>query len=137
MRMDKLVGRISLLSLLGVFALGIVLAGCGSDKVKMGTAPQEQESVLFTAIAAGDLATVQAEISRDASLLNQTEGGFVQTPLHKAVRAKQLEIIRFLIESGAEINTMDALGRTPLSAAMDEEAGDEIIKLLQDNGAED
>ena len=103
----------------------------------MGTAPQEQESVLFTAIAAGDLATVQAEISRDGSLLNQTEGGFVQTPLHKAVRSKQLEIVQYLIDSGAEVNTLDVLGRTPLAAAMDEEAGDEIIKLLQDSGAED
>lgn len=137
MRIAKLVGRKCLLSLLCVFALGIVLAGCGSDKVKMGTAPQEQESPLFNAIAAGDLATVQAEISRDPSLLNQTEGGFVQTPLHKAVRSKQLEIVRYLIDSGAELNTMDVLGRTPLSAAMDEEAGDEIVKLLQDNGAED
>ncbi len=103
----------------------------------MGAAPEEVESVLFKAIGAGDLETVKAEISRDPLLLNQAEGGFVQTPLHKAVRAKQLEIARFLIESGAEVNLFDNLLRTPLATAMDVEAGPEFVQLLEEHGAVD
>lgn len=103
----------------------------------MGAAPEEVESVLFKAIGAGDLETVKAEISRDPLLLNQAEGGFVQTPLHKAVRAKQMDIARFLLESGAEVNLFDNLMRTPLATAMDVEAGAEIVQLLEKHGAVD
>lgn len=120
-----------------VFVLGLVLAGCGDSTVSMGNAPEEVESVLFQAIGSGDLDTVKAEIARDASLLNQPEGGFVQTPLHKAIRAKQLEIARYLIESGAEVNVFDNLNRTPLAAAIDVDAGTEIVQLLEENGAVD
>lgn len=120
-----------------VLVLGLVMAGCGESAVDLGAAPEEVESVLFKAIGAGDLETVKAEISRDALLLNQPEGGFVQTPLHKAIRAKQLEIARYLIESGAEVNVFDNLNRTPLAAAMDVEAGAEFIQLLEENGAVD
>lgn len=121
----------------GVLVLGMVIAGCGSNEVNLGAAPEEVESVLFKAIGAGDLETVKAEISRDPLLLNQAEGGFVQTPLHKAVRAKQLEIARFLIESGAEVNLFDNLLRTPLATAMDVEAGPEFVQLLEEHGAVD
>ena len=131
------IDRLNAWSLMCVFVLGMVVAGCGSNTVNMGSAPEEDESLLFTAIGAGDLETVKAEISRDGSLLNQSEGGFVQTPLHKAVRTKQLEIARFLIESGAEVNMFDNLMRTPLAAAVDVEAGAEIIQLLEEHGAVD
>lgn len=131
------IGRLNAWSLMCLFLVGMAIVGCGSNTVSMGSAPEEAESVLFTAIRDGDLETVKAEISRDSSLLNQTEGGLVQTPLHKAVRAKQLEIVRFLIESGAEVNMFDNLTRTPLAAAMDVEAGAEIVQLLEDHGAVD
>lgn len=120
-----------------VVVLGLVMAGCGESAVSLGAAPDEVESVLFQAIGSGDLETVKAEIARDASLLNQPEGGFVQTPLHKSIRANQLEIARYLIESGAEVNVFDNLNRTPLATAMDVEAGPEFIQLLEENGAVD
>ena len=124
-------------SLVYVFVLGLVIAGCGNNEVNLGAAPDEVESVLFKAIGAGDLDTVKAEISRDPMLLNQAEGGFVQTPLHKAVRAKQLEIVKFLVESGAEVNMFDNLMRTPLAAAIDVEAGTEFVQFLEEYGAVD
>lgn len=124
-------------SLACAFVLGLVLAGCGNNEVNLGAAPEEVESVLFKAIGAGDLDTVKAEISRDPMLLNQAEGGFVQTPLHKAVRAKQFEIVKFLVENGAEVNLFDNLMRTPLAAATDVEAGTEIVQFLEEHGAVD
>ena len=125
---------------LPIFCAGLavaLLAGCGSASVPIGTATEEQLSPLFAAIDRGDLETVKAELARDGNLLNQPEGAFLQTPLHKAARAKQLEIVRFLLESGADVNLFDNLSRTPLAAAMDEEAGPELIQLLEEYGAVD
>ena len=117
----------------------MVLTGCGSQKVELGTGPveKEAESVLFAAIGAGKLDIVKQEISRDASLLYQTEGSLIQTPLLKAVRSNQLEIARYLIESGAEVNDSDFFGRTALAVGMDVEASPELLQLLKDYGASD
>jgi ankyrin repeat protein len=103
----------------------------------MGTGPQEAESALFAAIAAGNLDTVKEEISRDGALLHQAEGGFEQTPLHRAVSAKQLAVTQFLLENGADPNALDVFNQTPLAVAMDVEAGNEMIQLLKDYGADD
>ena len=44
-----------------------------------------------------------------------------KTVLHAACREERLEVIQFLVEKGAALNTMDKHGRTPLhmAAAMD------------------
>lgn len=115
----------------------MVSTGCGSRTVEIGAGPQEVESALFAAITAGDLATVKQEISRDGALLHQAGGGFEQTPLHRAVGAKQLAVAQFLLESGADPNALDVFNQTPLAIAMDVEAGNEMIRLLQDYGADD
>lgn len=103
----------------------------------MGSGPEEAKSALFVAIEAGDVEAVHAELSSNPSLLNQPEGGFAQTPLHKAVRSNQFEIVRYLVENGAEVNLFDNLSRTPLAAAIDTEAAPEIIQILEDFGAVD
>jgi len=115
----------------------MVLAGCGSATVQMGSGTDEVKSALFTAIEAGDVEKVHAELVRDGSLLNLPEGSLVQTPLHKAVRSNQFEIVRYLVENGAEVNIFDGLSRTPLAAAMDSEVSPEIIALLEEYGAVD
>lgn len=131
-------GPLNVIATVWLLMMGAVFTGCGGGAtVDMGSAAPEAESVLFKAIGSGDLNTVRAELARDGSLLYQTQGSFAQTPLHKAVRSKQLEVARFLIESGAEVNTIDVYWRTPLSTAIDVEAGPEMIKLLEANGAID
>lgn len=119
------------------FLLGTAITGCGSATVQMGSGPEEAKSALFVAIEGGDIEAVHAELSRDPSLLNQPEGGFGQTPLHKAVRSNQFEIVRYLVENGAEVNLFDNLSRTPLAAAIDTEAAPEIVQILEDFGAVD
>ncbi|HET7179366.1 MAG TPA: ankyrin repeat domain-containing protein [Chryseosolibacter sp.] len=63
------------------------------------------------------------------------DGGW--TPLHLACHYGQSAIVRLLIDSGADVNTIaaNAIGNTPLMAAI---AGRnaEIIKLLIDTGAD-
>lgn len=62
-------------------------------------------------------------------------------PLHDAVDEGQIELAKFLIENGADVNRKDVSGVTPLLSAtwLDEEKKvfrDELIKLLLDNGAD-
>ena len=44
-----------------------------------------------------------------------------KTVMHAACREERLEVIQFLVDKGAALNTMDKHGRTPLhmAAAMD------------------
>ena len=120
-----------------VILAGMVMMGCGSKTVEMGASQQEPESVLFEAIAAGDLDTVQQEISADPALLNQRQGSYQQTPLHKAVLTGQIEIAQFLLENGALANVPDVFNQTPLTVALDNNADAGMVQLLRDYGADD
>lgn len=113
-----------------------LLARCGSSTVTVET-PTEADSPFFAAIAAGKLDVVKEEIAANPDRLDQGEGAMLFTPLHKAVATNQLEIARFLIESGADVNATDALRRRPLVVAQDANATPEMLQLLKDNGAED
>lgn len=56
--------------------------------------------------------------------------------LHNAVINNQIELVRSLIENGANINAVDSKGRTPLQCViMDPEEYDDMIELLIFNGA--
>jgi ankyrin repeat protein len=56
------------------------------------------------------------------------------TPLHRAVRAKNIQIVRLLLEHGADVNARDKSGKTPSEL---ESAGrtPEIAELLSKYGA--
>jgi ankyrin repeat protein len=57
------------------------------------------------------------------------------TALHDAVKGKNLDIIEFLIDAGADINRADGKGDTPLHyAAMSNDA--EVVKALLKGGAD-
>ncbi|MCL4691471.1 MAG: ankyrin repeat domain-containing protein [Candidatus Hydrogenedentes bacterium] len=126
-----------MLPLVFMLFTGLILLGCGNREVELGTADNEKESALFVAIGSGDVNKVINELEANPSLLNQPEGRLMQTPLHKAVRSRQPEIVRILIEAGADFNARDAFARSPLAAALDDDAGEEIIQILEDVGAED
>lgn len=57
------------------------------------------------------------------------------TPLHVAVANQNLELAKFLLEHGADVNARDAGGRTPLHFAVDRRDLD-LIRLLLDGKAE-
>ena len=57
-----------------------------------------------------------------------------KTNLHEAAKSGQLEVVKLLIQIGANVNAMDSKGRTPLhSAAINGNL--DIVKLLLKNGA--
>ena len=57
------------------------------------------------------------------------------TALHYAAMWEDLEATKWLIENGADVNTTDAWGSTPLMNAVYNEAGVETVELLLKNGA--
>ncbi len=82
----------------------------------------------------GDLAGMRALIDRKPELLDAKDKDG-RTALHWACRGVHLEIVRFLVESGADVNAADGNGIVPIhSAAVRNNA--EAIALLLAGGAD-
>jgi len=83
---------------------------------------------LHNAARSGDYTAVKALLSTDSSLINETDD-WNQTPLSIAADKGHLEIVKYLVEQGAQLNQADRLDNTPLHIA----AGKghlEIVKYL-------
>ncbi|MGF7036751.1 ankyrin repeat protein [Paenibacillus mucilaginosus] len=100
------------------------------------------------AIANGDIKYVKSLLSRGISA-NYECLNSGHSLLNLAVENEQLEIVKFLIKSGADINLKSSGGWTPLHVAVDisidgtiqsggslGEEPTELIKYLLDNGAD-
>ncbi len=71
------------------------------------------------AIAKGDLADVKLHIAADAKSLGQGGKPTSRPPLEQAVMRNKTEIAIYLLEAGADPNTVNASQRTPLHLAVD------------------
>jgi ankyrin repeat protein len=80
---------------------------------------------------------IRAMVQGDPTTLNATLGPCfdLQRPLHVAVRGGSLEIVRFLVENGADLRARTASGRTPLCMALEMKRRD-LVELLIARGAE-
>ena len=73
---------------------------------------------IHIAAANGDLDQVKDLFARDATLISaENQNATSDLPLHSAAGAGQLEVVRFLVESGAEVDAGDSDGSTPLHVA--------------------
>jgi ankyrin repeat protein len=96
---------------------------------------------LFNAIKKHNLNTVKSIINTDNSLVNavhKTTDFEKRDALTYAVLHKDLDIIKFLLDKGANVNAKDSNGRTPIHMAFmnDQIPPFDIIKLLIENGAD-
>jgi len=66
----------------------------------------------------GDLETVKAFIEAGFDVNAAESGDFGSSLLHNAIRYGQMEIFNYLIDNGANIDFVDAVGWTPLMEAI-------------------
>ena len=108
----------------------VVLVGCG---------PSEAELALMDAAAVGDIEAVKQHLAAGVDVNAIYEG---QTPLHLAatygtpsIANHRKEIVELLIAEGADVNTKDEDGETPLHLAA-LRGHKEIVELLIAAGAD-
>ena len=117
----------------GFVALTLVL-GCGSSS------PSENDPAMkvaadniYVAARQGDLEAVRSFIERGAWSPQRPDGTGL-TPLTCAVEGENVEIIRLMVENGADVNQIDARLRTPLQVA-EKSGNSEVIEVLKQLGA--
>jgi len=87
---------------------------------------------LLKAVALGDIAHIKLFIKYNVDINAASEK---ITPLRHAVSKNNLEIVRLLIESGANVNLQDYYKRSPISDAIKNE-NIEMVRLLVSLGAD-
>lgn len=86
---------------------------------------------LYMAIDKGQVAAVQTLLGKDATLANATLVRSEQLKaIHTAAMGGNVEIIKALLDKGADINAKDKMGMTPLHYAVQENHADAVTLLL-------
>jgi len=111
-----------------------------ADKTDLLTKGGFTENIdLFKVIAYfikhGDLETVKAFIEAGFDVNAAESGDFGSSLLHNAIRYGQMEIFNYLIDKGANIDFVDAVGWTPLMEAIID-SKPEFGKVLVEKGAD-
>jgi uncharacterized protein len=93
-------------------------------------------SLLHLAAFFGQPDAAEFLLARGAEVDARGRGWMTGTPLHSAASARQADVVRILLEAGADPNAVQSGGWTPLRAAVSN--GDtETAALLRDAGAHD
>ena len=93
------------------------------DKTKMlQDAGFEGEIDTFKVVAylikKGDIETLKTLIGSGYDVNSAEKGDFGSSLLHNAIRYEQMDIFKYLLEKGANIDFIDAVGWTPLMEAI-------------------
>ena len=113
------------------------------DNPAAGNGPRENE--LLSAAWEGDAERVNELVALGAELECFNENG--ATPLHLAIENQNLDVVRLLLDAGADVNRRTAEGYwTPLAHACDvvcdaasqlgKKPDNALLRLLIDNGAD-
>ena len=93
-----------------------------------------QAQDIFDAVRADDLDSIKALIERNPQIVYEKDDQ-KSTPLHWAVKVNHPEILKYLIEKGADVNALDMNNYTPLGMAT-ERRQLALIKTLISAGAD-
>jgi ankyrin repeat protein len=85
---------------------------------------------IHDAASSGDLGKVKALLSTDPKLVN-TKDSVGRTPLHRASRGVHLEVIKYLVQKGADINVLDKNGIAAMHSLAARGHGEAIAFLIQ------
>jgi hypothetical protein len=101
--------------------------------LKAGADPDVQvsngQSALGAAAAAGQTATARLLIARGAHVDSRTRLTF-DTPLTEAAQMNHLDMVRLLLDRGADVGARDVMGRTALDWARENSNAD-MARLIQ------
>lgn len=115
----------------------LALVLCASFNVAAMT--DDEEAVWRDAVTEGNVKTVQKFVNADANVVNEKIFGW--SPLQMAVNAHQVEVVKYLISKGAELDYMHPTaqhtafhlaalsGDTRLTSLLAESGADVNIKL--------
>ncbi|KAL3910851.1 MAG: hypothetical protein SGILL_007525 [Bacillariaceae sp.] len=95
-------------------------------------------TVAHQAAQGGDLGTLKREVEKKKDLVNAKDrNGW--SPIHEGVRSGHLDVVKYLVDSGADVNAMTGTGGgTPLYIAKTHlEEDNPIIAFLESLGALD
>ena len=84
---------------------------------------------IFTLVAVGDLEGVKDLVGQDPKKLKVVEEEDGSSPLHRAVRHNREEMVKTLLELGADVAASDHDGETPLLYAC-RDGHPEMVRLL-------
>ncbi|CAK9292326.1 unnamed protein product [Gordionus sp. m RMFG-2023] len=99
----------------------------------MKTCTEKQKEEFIWAIKNGEVDRVYNMINTKTIRINEELRG--RQPLHYAADYGQAEIIKFLLNQGADINAKDSYGITPILAAI-WEGHIPVVQLLLEKGAD-
>lgn len=91
------------------------------------------QSALGAAAAAGQTATARLLIARGAHVESRTSLT-LDTPLTEAAQMNQLDMVRLLLDHGADVTARDIMGRTALDWARENSDAD-MVQLIQSRSA--
>jgi ankyrin repeat protein len=98
-----------------------------------------RDEALLQDVWDGDLAKVELIVKKGANV-NSAEPKKKRTPLMLAATKRNLDVVRFLVEKGADVNARDSDGQTALMYACRQRFNDvpdnSVAIFLLDNGAE-
>ena len=86
-------------------------------------------------IKKGDIETLKTLIESGYDVNSAEKGDFGSSLLHNAIRYEQMDIFKYLLEKGANIDVIDAVGWTPLMEAIIDDKT-EFGKILVEKGCD-
>lgn len=95
---------------------------------------QGQSGELSESLKRSDLSNVIANIMISTNI-NEKDAANGSTPLHRAVNYDRIDIAKYLISKGADINAADKYGDTPLAWAVSNSRSN-VLAFLLDNKAQ-
>jgi hypothetical protein len=106
----------------------------GEDVTRLSAIPEVGiQGALIRAAEAGNISHLEKLLALNVWIDFYSKDG--QSVLHKAIQAKKLNSVKFLISKGADVNLQDSNGNSPLHLLSSDVGNLEIIKILLENKA--